>query len=129
MLWLALFGLMGVFSRYGIDRLAQGLGWELPIHTLIINVLGSALAGILYAWAIERSDSPLGPELRTALMVGFLGGFTTFSAYALQAIRLFEDGRAIPALLYTCVSPALGLLAAWAGLNFTRFLLSGSGSS
>ncbi len=124
-LWLALFGVAGVFSRYGIDELAQRAPWSLggfPYNTFMINILGSALAGALYVVATERSGW-LSPDLRTGLMVGFLGGFTTFSAYALQSARLFEEGRGPMAMLYLCLSPALGLFAALAGLRVTRLWL------
>lgn len=118
--WVALFGLAGIFTRYGTDLAFQKLGGNFPVGTFLINVLGSFLAGVVYAWAVERGG--LSPELRTGILVGFLGGFTTFSAFSLQTARLLESGAATPALLYATLSPLLGIGAAWGGLALSRSL-------
>jgi len=130
-LWLALFGVTGIFARYGIDVLAERSSWNagaslegFPFNTFLINIAGSALAGVLSVLAAERGTW-VSADLRTGLMVGFLGGFTTFSAYALQSAKLFEDGRNSTAILYLCLSPAVGLFAAVAGLKLTRLWMSG----
>lgn len=117
-LWIALFGLAGIFSRYSIDLATQKLTIPFPSGTFAINLLGSFLAGFLYAWGVERGALP--PEVRNGIFVGFLGGFTTFSAFSLQTARLLESGNAVPALLYAILSPVLGILAAWAGLSLAR---------
>ena len=109
MLTVAFFGLLGVLSRYGIDR-AFG-GGDFPWNTLAINVAGSFLAGLLYVLS-ERGN--LSTNLQLGLLVGFCGGFTTFSAYTLQTMTMIEKGRWMPALAYLTVSPVLGLAAAFA---------------
>lgn len=104
----AFFGLLGVLSRFGVDR-AFG-GGDFPWNTLAINLAGSFLAGLLYVLS-ERGN--LSTNLQLGLLVGFCGGFTTFSAYALQTMTMIEKGRWVPALVYLTVSPALGLAAAF----------------
>ncbi|MGZ3696812.1 MAG: fluoride efflux transporter FluC [Bdellovibrionota bacterium] len=116
--WIGVFGLVGVFSRYGLDRLAQRWVSAFPFGTLGINLLGSFLAGLLFVVGTEKAHLP--PELRIGLMVGLLGGFTTFSAFALQSARLLETGEIGPAALYLVGSPLLGLGAALLGLTLGR---------
>lgn len=117
-LWIALFGLIGVFLRYGIDQLALRLAMPIPFNTLGINVLGSFLAGVIYVVGVERGWLPA--DLRAGVLVGFLGGFTTFSAYCLQSALLLERKVLWPLLIYWVGSPILGLIAAWAGIRMTR---------
>lgn len=122
LLGIALFGLLGIFSRYGIDRLALQVTLPIPIHTLGINLLGSFLAGVVFVIGTEKGLLPIG--LRPGLMVGFLGGFTTFSAYALQCAILTEKKAYGPTLIYWIGSPVLGLFAALTGLWITRFVIA-----
>jgi CrcB protein len=118
--WIAAFGLLGVFSRFGIDQLALRIPMPVPLNTLGINILGSFLAGVVYVLGIERSTIP--PDLRTGILVGFLGGFTTFSAYCLQSALLLEKRALQAALIYFVISPLLGLLATLGGLQLARQL-------
>ena len=111
------FGILGVLSRYGIDQLSGQWNESFPVSTFAINILGSLLAGTLYALAASRDFSA---TLQTGLLVGFCGGFTTFSAYALQTSLLIERGRVLPALAYLVLSPALGLVAALAPILLLR---------
>ncbi|MCM2321772.1 MAG: CrcB family protein [Oligoflexia bacterium] len=115
---LVLFGSAGVLSRYGLDRAFLKLGSHFPWGTLTINIVGSFLAGVGYVLGVERGALPA--ELRTAVMVGFLGGFTTFSAFSLQAARLLEERHLGEAFLYLVVSPGLGLGACLLGLWLAR---------
>ena len=115
----AVFGIFGVLSRYGIDVVFSRSESPWPMSTFIINLTGSLLAGAAYGAGIERGW--LSPELRGAVMTGFLGGFTTFSAYALQGMRLLADTPAL-AIAYLALSPTLGVLFAWLGLALVRRL-------
>ncbi|MCM2278794.1 MAG: CrcB family protein [Oligoflexia bacterium] len=118
---LIVFGALGVFARFGIDELFLRLDSRFPWSTLWINLLGSLLAGIFYVLGVERGG--WAPELRTAVLVGFLGGFTTFSAYTLQSARLFEERYLGEMLVYFCLSPLLGLGACLLGLKLARGML------
>ncbi len=107
-------GAAGVLARYGLSTLASG-DWLLWT-TLIINVVGSFLLGVLLAggWG--------GDTARNALGVGFLGGFTTYSTFSVQAVTTAESGRWLTAGLYVGGSLALGIGAALGGLALGRML-------
>ncbi len=103
------FGVLGVLARFGLDRWFGPSLDSFPKATFLINIVGSFIAGLIYVLA-ERKDIP--PLLQLGLLVGFCGGFTTFSAYALQAFQMIDRDRAGLALFYLLVSPVLGLAAA-----------------
>jgi CrcB protein len=107
---------LGVLCRYGIDvAVLAGIGpSSFPWSTFGINLVGSLLAGLLFGLGPVRQLIP--PEFQVGLMVGFLGGFTTFSAYALQTARLLSSEPAT-AIAYWALSPVLGLAMAWVGLK------------
>ena len=86
--------------------------------TLAVNIVGCLLIGYLYGLFLLRPEVPL--ELRAGLMVGFLGGLTTFSSFSLDTLRLLESGQAPLAIGYATVSVLGGLLATWAGLTLTK---------
>ncbi|ARO15523.1 camphor resistance protein CrcB [Ketogulonicigenium robustum] len=88
-----------------------------PIGTLIVNVLGSALMGVL--WVVLPRSGVIGPFL----MTGVLGGFTTFSAFSLDSLRLIEAGRPLGALVYMGGSVGLSLLAVCAGAMIARTMI------
>ena len=114
------FGVLGIFCRYGIDSSAERLSLSFPLSTFAINILGSFAAGLIYALG-ERQE--ISPVIQTSLLVGFCGGFTTFSAYALQTFLMIEKGRFFPAIAYLSVTPLLGLLAAYFPILLMRKLL------
>lgn len=117
---IAAFGLVGIFLRYGIDRSLSQSYATFPLGTLLINLLGSFMAGIVFALGVERAIIP--PPVRTALLVGFAGGFTTFSAYCLQTVLQWQQDK-IAALLYLTLSPTLGVLAVILGIALARALV------
>jgi CrcB protein len=86
--------------------------------TLIVNYVGCLLIGVLYGLFLIRPDVPA--ELRAGLIVGFLGGLTTFSSFSLDTLRLLEGGQALLAIGYATASVVGGLLATWAGLSLTK---------
>ena len=121
-LYLGIFGLMGVFLRYAFGLLTSlAPNVALPFTTLLINVLGSFLIGVAYVISFEYGY--FSEDLRTGLLVGLLGGFTTFSSYSLESIRLMEIERWGLGVLYFVLTPLLCLLATYMGLKLTRFLM------
>jgi len=120
-LLLAVFGLTGIFARFGITSFAvKSLGFAAPAATVVINIAGSFLIGLTYAIGIEKM--PIGEDIQTALVSGLLGGFTTFSAFSFETVSLLSSGRHIPALLYIAVSVVGGILAALAGLYVGKLI-------
>lgn len=89
-----------------------------PISTFIVNVIGCFLAGLIFGSITQESADA--QNLKLLLVTGFCGGFTTFSAFALENVRLMNSGNPSTAVLYTIASIAAGLLAAWLGLSFVR---------
>lgn len=119
--YLAIFGLLGVFSRYYMSMGAAKLfPSNFPVGTFLINILGSFLIGIVYVWGFEKLH--LSENMRLGIMVGFLGGFTTFSAVSLEAVILIEEAKPFLSLFYLVVSSSFGVLAAMAGMMLARFL-------
>ena len=111
-LLVALAGAAGVLARYGISSAFHGD--LLPWATVAINVAGSFALGVLVVvdwWT---------PEARTALGVGFLGGFTTFSTFSVQAVLDVDGGAAGRAVVYVIASVVLGIAAAAAGFAMAR---------
>jgi CrcB protein len=86
--------------------------------TLAVNIVGCLLIGYLYGLFLLRPEIPF--IVRSALMVGFLGGLTTFSSFSLDTLRLMEAGHAPMALLYAGISVVGGLCATWIGLSLTK---------
>ena len=86
--------------------------------TLAVNIVGCLLIGLLYGLFMLRPDVPI--EVRAGLIVGLLGGLTTFSSFSLDTLRLLETGQAPLALGYAAISVFGGLLATWAGLSLTK---------
>ncbi|MCJ2095076.1 fluoride efflux transporter CrcB [Methylobacterium sp. J-072] len=113
---------LGGGVRHGINvavaRLLPGFGF--PLATLVINVLGSFLMGVLAEGFALRGAA--GHPARLFLTTGILGGFTTFSTFSLDAISLYERGEPALAALYVGVSVAGGLLGLIAGMALIRAL-------
>jgi len=114
-------GAAGAVSRYLIDGVvADRAAGAFPWGTLVINLSGSAVLGLLFALAIERGFLPA--SIRGPLMIGFLGAYTTFSTLMLESWRLWEDGAVGLAALNAFGSVALGLVTVFVGLTIGRAL-------
>ena len=112
-------GAVGCAARYGLTELIQLIcGRGFPIATLVVNVLGSFILGFLFFETLERLT--MAPALRTAILTGGLGGFTTFSTFMVESLLLMENGQAGRAVLYLSLSVFLGLAAATAGGFLSR---------
>ena len=124
---IALGGGCGAVVRFLISSgLYQWLGRGLPYGTLVVNIIGSFLIGLLTeALILQRLSFSL--EYRAAILVGFIGAFTTFSTFSLETIYLIEEGSLAKAALNIVVSVFGCLFAVWIGLLFGRtiFLYSG----
>ena len=121
--WLAVAagGALGALARYGSVRLMTAwLGPAFPYGTLAVNVLGSGVAGCLFVHLIESGHG--GESLRGLLIVGFLGAFTTFSAFSVETLRLFEAGHAALAALNVVANLLLCLGGAALGIGLARSL-------
>ncbi len=120
-LWVAGGGALGSALRYGLALGVQrrlGTGW--PFGTLAVNLLGSFLIGWIFHLLVSREILAEGPRL--FIVAGLLGGFTTFSAFSLETLRLLQEGSWPLAALYVALSTAGGLLAAWAGFQLAAWL-------
>ncbi|WP_425349497.1 fluoride efflux transporter CrcB [Rhizobium multihospitium] len=114
-------GLGGAF-RLGINELAARLlGIEFPFGTLIINVLGAFIMGLLTEYFAFRGG--MSQEMRLFLTTGLLGGFTTFSTFALESVALWERGQWMPAIAYVALSVFLSIGALIAGLAIVRLII------
>jgi fluoride exporter len=112
-------GLAGTLARYLLsiwidDRVNQSF----PFGTVAVNMLGCFLAGCIFQLTEQRY--PLDPVVRTAIFIGFLGGFTTFSSYGLQTFNMIRDGSLLLAGVNVIVSNVAGLLLVWAGYTLVR---------
>ena len=106
-------GFIGAVCRYLIGMIPLKEGCTFPIKTLMINIAGSFLIGIVAALAM-RTES-LDSRIVLFLKVGICGGFTTFSSFALETTDLMKDGKMHLAAIYAVLSVTLGVLAVFAG--------------
>jgi CrcB protein len=114
-------GLAGTLCRYWLSgAVGRRYGETFPAGTLAVNVIGCFLIGFLYFMFDERYVA--GPTARTVVLVGFLGGFTTFSSYGLQTFTLLRDGEVAYAAANVVASNLLGLLMVWAGYALAKLL-------
>jgi len=120
-LYVGLFGALGCVTRYLLSSWIHTLAARpLPFGTLAVNVAGSLLLGLLMGGDLHHPV--LGGQLRVGLAVGFLGGFTTFSTFSYETVRLLESGSPGAALFNVLLNIVLCVLAAWVGILIARQL-------
>jgi CrcB protein len=120
-LLIGLAGLAGTVGRYALSGvIARRFGETFPAGTLVVNIIGCFLAGLLFYLLQERNL--VGPTARTVVMIGFLGGFTTFSSFGLQTFTLLREGEFWFATLNIVGSNFLGLLMVWAGYTLGKLV-------
>ncbi len=113
-LWVALGGACGAVMRFGVSRLLAGSALQFPLATLAVNVFGSFLIGLLAASLLI--DDKLVPEARLFFQTGLLGAFTTFSAFSLETMQLWQSGQMKAAAVNVVSNVVLSLLAVALGL-------------
>lgn len=121
MQWLAvaLGGALGAMGRYGVNAVVFSVaGGRFPLGTLCVNVLGSVAMGVFYVLIVERGLLP--DPWREFVLVGLLGAFTTFSAFSLDSLALWQNGHIALALTYVILSLVLCIGGAMAAILITR---------
>jgi fluoride exporter len=115
-IWVALGGALGTLGRYWLSALVAGLFGELfPWGTLLINVTGSFAIGFFATVTDPDGTLLVRPEMRTFFMIGICGGYTTFSSFSLQTLRLAQDGQWLAAGMNVVASNVGCLVAVWLG--------------
>lgn len=117
--WVGIGGFAGANARYAFATwVAARAGTTFPLGTFLINLSGSLLIGVILTLLTDRVIAD--PLWRRLVVVGFLGGYTTFSSYTFEAVALLEQGDWRRAALYVVGSNLLGLLCCWLGITLAR---------
>lgn len=112
-------GLLGTLLRYWLASfVTRQAGETFPWGTMAVNIIGCLLAGAVFYLTEERFS--ITPVFRQVILIGLLGGFTTFSAYGLQTFTLLRDGKFGFAMVNLIVSNVLGLLMVGAGYGLAK---------
>jgi fluoride exporter len=112
-------GFVGSIARYLVSILLAGYASTVfPFATLIVNLAGCFLIGLLFA--LSERGNILSPEWRIFLTTGFCGGFTTFSTFSYESLRLMNDGEYLYMALYVLISVIIGLAATYIGILIVR---------
>lgn len=121
LLLLLLFGGLGTLARYGLDGwIQQRTGPGFPYGILTINILGCLVLGTIGQYGLNHLSMP--PDLRIGLTTGLMGGFTTFSTFGWDSVRMMQSGEWSRALIYIGASVVGGLLAMVFGLRLGNAL-------
>jgi CrcB protein len=114
-------GFAGTLMRYWLSEwTARRFGETFPTGTLVVNLIGCFLAGLLFYVMFDRYL--VSPAIRTIILIGLLGGFTTFSSFGLQTFTLLRDGEVGLALFNIAISNVGGLLMVWVGYSSAKIL-------
>lgn len=118
-IYLGVAGGAGTLLRYWISEwVAKRSGTTFPVGTLVVNLVGCLLAGFLFQLFAERFV--INQTLSVVILIGLLGGFTTFSSFGLQTFNLLRAGEIGFALLNIAISNVAGLLLVWVGYSVAR---------
>ena len=118
---IGLAGFVGTLGRYGLSGvIAKRYGETFPLGTLTVNLIGCFLVGLLFYLMQERFL--VNQNVRTIILIGLLGGFTTFSSLGLQTFTLLQDGEVGLAAVNLGASNLIGLLMVWVGYTLAKVL-------
>lgn len=124
-IYIAVAGSLGAISRYEMAGLAhRWMGTGFPYGTLAVNVIGSFVIGLVMQ--ISLSTDLIPPAWRLAMTVGFLGAFTTFSAFSYETLGYLEDGAWLTAGVNILANVLLSVLAAFLGVSLARAIFGGA---
>jgi len=116
---IALFGAIGTLARYGLQGVVQiRMGGAFPYGTLLINLSGCFLLGLIGQLTLNRML--VSADMRMAIAIGFLGGYTTFSSFAWETAKMLEDGEWLRASIYVGASVIAGLFLSVAGIRLAN---------
>jgi CrcB protein len=121
--WLAIAigGALGSVARYGLSTWIFDItNHKFPYATLLVNVAGSFIMGILFVVIVEKAA--MSDEMKSLLMIGFIGAFTTFSAFSLDALSLWQNGHVLMSLIYVFATVILCLVAISAAIWLARLM-------
>jgi fluoride exporter len=119
LLWLALAGVGGTLARYGLSGWVQrNAGAWFPWGTFAVNLAGCFLFGLI--WSFSENRTAISAEIRTVILLGFLGAFTTFSSFAFETSQLIRDGQWMAAALNVTGQNVLGIAGLFVGLALGR---------
>lgn len=121
LLYILIGGAIGTYLRYAVSGYSYKLfDWLFPIGTLVVNLIGSFIIGLI--WGLFESSS-LSPNIRVFLFIGILGGFTTFSTYMLETLNLYRDGEVKMAIFNLLANNIFGLIMVILGFFLSKLLI------
>jgi CrcB protein len=121
LIFIGLAGFAGTLMRYWLSEwTARRFGETFPTGTLVVNLIGCFLGGLFFSLMFDRYL--VSPTVRTVILIGLLGGFTTFSSFGLQTFTLLRDGEMGLALFNIAISNVGGLLMVWVGYSLAKIL-------
>lgn len=119
LVWLAVAGALGTLARYGLVRAVQRInGSPFPFENLVVNITGCFVAGAI--WTLIESRWTVSPETRVLVLIGFMGAFTTFSAFILETTQLMRSAEWFSAVANIMLQNGLGFAALFAGAAVAR---------
>jgi CrcB protein len=118
-LMIAIGGALGSMARYAaVGYITPLFNHRFPVGTFAVNIVGSFLIGVCYVLLVERAL--LSGEWRLFFITGILGGFTTFSAFSLEILQMWQEGHVATSIFYAASSVVIGLLCAYLGMQLTQ---------
>ena len=108
-------GCLGSILRFWLGSyIVSKMGTRFPYGTFVVNITGSFLVGLIFAWLTVRTS--WSPNWRYLIPIGFIGGYTTFSSFEYETLRTIQDGQIGLGLLYVAASVVVGFVAVWGGM-------------